>query len=365
MGGKKKGRQKQSKTSLLQDFPITVFADSPEKGIAMRKSQSGSLMEVVASVKQTEMVPDSWDDDVLEEKDPEEERVLKIRDPEVKTQLWLPRSKKENYLRLPIDFWHMLANYIPPHEIGLFARICHSAHSVTLTHSFWRRLYLRNCHAGTQDQLPQRLSTSTLLHRPRGLRACVIRALHITHQPFVAAARASGWPDPQRLIGATCMLHWTKRSAQKQVTFFFKLRDAAVDRKVARRGRVEEKEDWYKEHGEDVEEGEEERFLEEMSDIGHNPEEGCRVMQVGSAAWSKVPPVMGLQLRSVGLSVSGLGMRFHKLSLEFGTELRVIKIVLEPVTSLKILPWWSPAYPVEGEGSTCRAPALTADPWGV
>ena len=105
------------------------------------------------------------------------------------------------------------------------------------------------------------------------------------------------------------MLHWTKRSAQKQVTFFFKLRDAAVDRKVVRRERVEEKEDWYKEHGEDVEEGEEERFLEEMSDIGHNPEEGCRVMQVGSAAWSKVPPVMGLQLRSVGLSVSGLGMR--------------------------------------------------------
>ena len=102
------------------------------------------------------------------------------------------------------------------------------------------------------------------------------------------------------------MLHWTKRSAQKQVTFFFKLRDAAVDGKGVRRGRVEEKEDWSKEHGEDVDE---ESFLKEMSDIGHNPEEGCRVMQVGSAAWSKVPPVMGLQLRSVGLSVSGLGMR--------------------------------------------------------
>ena len=29
--------------------------------------------------------------------------------------------------------------------------------------------------------------------------------------------------------------------------------------------------------------------------------------------------------------------RFHKLSLEFGTQLRVIKVVLEPVTSLKVL----------------------------
>ena len=274
----------------------------------MRKSQSGTLKDVVATVKQNETVPDNWDDDVLDDKDPEE-RVLKIRDPEATTQLWQPKRKKDNYLRLPIDFWHMLANYIPPHEIGLFARICRAAHSVTLTQSFWRRLYLRICHAGMQDQLPQRLSTSTLLHRPRGLRACVIRALHIAHQPFVLAARASGWPDPQRLIGATCMLHWTKRSAQKQVTFFFKLRDAAVEGKGVRKGRVEEKEDWFKETGEDVDEEREESFLEEMSDIGHNPEEGCRVMQVGSAAWSKVPPVMGLQLRSVGLSVSGLGMR--------------------------------------------------------
>ena len=294
-------------------FPISVFADSPEKGVTMRKSQSGSLKEVVASVKQDETVPDSWDDDVLEDKDPEE-RVLKIRDPVATTKLWQPRRNKENYLRLPIDFWHMLASYIPPHEIGLFACICRAAHSVTWPQSFWRRLYLRICHdARTQDQLPQRLSTSTLLHRPRGLRACVIRALHIAHQPFVLAARAPGWPDPQRLIGATCMLHWTKRSAQKQVTFFFKLRDAAVEGKEVRRGRAEEKEDWLKEHGEDVdEEGREESFLEEMSDIGHNPEEGCRVMQVGSAAWSKVPPVMGLQLRSVGLSVSGLGMRWEK-----------------------------------------------------
>ena len=285
-----------------------AFADSSEKGIAMRKSQSGSFKEVIATVKQNEAVPDSWDD-VLEDKDLEE-RILKIRDPETKTHLWQPRKNKENFFRLPIDFWHVLATYIPPQEIGLFALICRDAHSVTWTQAFWRHLYLRICHSGTQDQLPQRLSTSTLLHRPRGLRACVIRALHITHQPFVSAGRGSGWPDPQRLIGTTCMLHWTKRSAQKQVTFFFKLRDAAaVEGKVTRRERVEEKEDWYNETREDEDQGRDENFLEEMSDIDHNPEEGCRVMQVGSAAWSKVPPVMGLQLRSVGLSVSGLGMR--------------------------------------------------------
>jgi len=362
MGGKSKGRQKQRNSSLLQDYPITAFADSPEKVGAMRKSQSCSFKDAVAKLKQEEeTVPDSWEEDEVEEKDPEE-RVLKIRDPVAKSQVWQPRRNKEAYRVLPIDFWHMLANYIPPQEIGLFALICRAAHSVTWTHAFWRRLYQRVCHAATQDQLPQRLSTSTLLHRPRGLRACVIRALHITHQPFVTAARASGWPDPQKLIGATCMLHWTKKSAQKQVTFFFKLRDASVDGRGVTRERIEAKEDWYRETGEDVDQ---ESFLEEMSDIGHNPEEGCRVMQVGSAAWSKVPPLMGLQLRSVGLSVSGLGMRFHKLSLEFGTQLRVIKVVLEPVTSLKILPWWSPSYPSEGEGSTCRAPALTADPWGL
>jgi len=106
-----------------------------------------------------------------------------------------------------------------------------------------------------------------------------------------------------------------------------------------------------------------ERFLEEMSNIQYNPDEGCRVLQVGAAAWTQLPSVMGLQLKSVGLSVSGMGMRYHRLNLQYGSELGTTPLVIEPVTSVKVLPWWNPGYPVDGEGSTHRSACLTADQW--
>ena len=49
---------------------------------------------------------------------------------------------------------------------------------------------------------------------------------------------------------------------------------------------------------------------------------------------------LGHEVRQFGWSQFRRSMflpRFHKLSLEFGTQLRVIKVVLEPVTSLKVL----------------------------
>ena len=80
--------------------------------------------------------------------------------------------------------------------------------------------------------------------------------------------------------GSYCTLHWTRRVAQKQVLFFFKLRDKCERKTMWLDGREAgggAGTSW--EHLEDSEETNE-TFLNEMSDIHHNPEDGCRVLQV-------------------------------------------------------------------------------------
>lgn len=73
------------------------------------------------------------------------------------------------------------------------------------------------------------------------------------------------------------------------MVFFFKLREAGV---VERRSSVQEEEGRIegevKEGAWDLgEEGEaEDTFLRELGDIRHNPEEGCRVLQVRRQVWA-------------------------------------------------------------------------------
>lgn len=364
----KKGRRRSPKAPLA-DFPIAVFADSPDRmsGGRMKKSQSGSSVREQPVLE--EDTPEDWGDrEEQEEEQGSSDRVLVTQEPVEKTVSWQPRWRE--YRVLGEDFWHMLGGLLQPEQVGVFALICRSSYTVTCSRSFWRRLYLRYYrHDLHSHLLPPRLLPSILLHRPRGLRSCVVRALHLLHPPFLArrGGAAGLWPDPSTLIGTRCTVHWTQKVAQKQVFFFFKLRNKFGEERVKRtreRGKEGvEGEEAGCDNFDDEEDGREGRFLEEMGDIMHNSEEGCKVLQVGAAAWARLPPVMGLHLRSVGLSVSGMGMRYHKLSLVFGTELRVTHLVLEPVTSIKVLPWWNPGYPVEGEGANLRPPTLTADHW--
>jgi len=305
-------------------------------------------------------IPDDWGE--REELKEDEERVVVTKEVEV-----LYHKPKKKYRQLPLDFWHLLGGYIPPEKVGVFALLCRASYHVTCCHSFWKCLYLRHyvphLHA---HLLPPRLLPATLLHRPRGLRRCVIRSLHLIYPGLRSERQAlkGVWPDPRTLVGSYCTVHWTRRVAQKQVFFYFKLRDNSVRDTLwsdnQRRGEAQN--GAHCDNFDDSEEAAED-FLKELSDIRWNPEAGCRVLAIGAAAWSQLPPVMGLQLRSIGLSVSGLGMRYHKLSLEFGSELQVTPLVLEPVTSMKVLPWWNPAYPAEGEGTTTRAATLQRDLW--
>jgi len=325
---KRRGKGKWTSKHPEVDFPIASFADSLDRVFGMKKSQSGNVKEMAKAI-QEEDVPDDWGDREEVEKETDERVVLTI----VQEKLWVPKKK---YRLLPIDFWHLLGGYIPPEKVGVFAMLCRASYSVTCSHSFWKGLYLRHFNPLLHsDLLPDRLLPSTLLHRPRGLRSCVIRALHIMYPGFQGESPLRGiWPDPRKLVGSYCSIHWTRRVAMKQVFFFFKLREKCAGN-LWRKNRGGGKEGQDCDNFDDTDEINED-FLEELSDIQYNPEEGCHVLQVGAAAWAQLPPVMGLQLRSVGLSVSGMGMRFHKLSLEFGTGLQVTHLVLEPVTSMKV-----------------------------
>ena len=85
-------------------------------------------------------------------------------------------------------------------------------------------------------------------------------------------------------LGTRCTVHWTQKVAQKQVFFFFKLRNKFGEERVKRtRGKGKdagEGEEAGCDNFDDEEDGREGRFLEEMGDIMHNTVEGCRVLQV-------------------------------------------------------------------------------------
>ena len=74
-----------------------------------------------------------------------------------------------------------------------------------------------------------------------------------------------------------------------------------------------------------------------------------------------MPPVLGLRLHQVSLSVSH-GMRHHKLKLRFGSprsdghgppdQQDTVTTVLDNVVNLKLLDWWNPEYPHDLQQAT-------------
>ena len=90
------------------------------------------------------------------------------------------------------------------------------------------------------------------------------------------------------------------------------------------------------------------------SDIAHNPDEGCLVLEVICQHFLSIPDIMGNFLQKSYLSV-GHGMRYHKLKLVFVPQLRLndkaalasgITLVMDPVINIRIFRWWEPLYPL-------------------
>jgi len=256
--------------------------------------------------------------------------------------------QQQDHKQFPLDFWDLLSRYIRPEQVGVFSAICRSSYLIVSTQGFWRRLYRR--YYAEEVEMPERLKPDCML-RPRGLRPCVIRVLHLCYGNYVEGRKKENiWADPHLLVGGICDMSWASKVGRKQCNFYFKIREhhtQAASHKLIYREEEEESED----EGEELKQ---QQFLDQLEDINYNQEKGCKVLQVNSTCWSRIPPVLGLRLYQVSLSVSH-GMRFHKLKLRFGSprtggrgppdQQDTVLVVLDNVVNLKILNWWNPQYP--------------------
>ena len=336
------------------DFPINC---SDSQGPEGRKSDllSNKAMSSLASLslKVADEVPDSWMERDNEDSDKEEQEPSSCLITRTNANTGSEKEKPGHNLIFPSEIWIILSDYIQPENVGKFARVCKTTHNIVSSQSFWRRLYRRHYDNLHHCDLPQRFHPDCM-SRPRGLRAAVIKMLHLTHPRFLETQTrlSSVWPDPHSLTGTICVLQSCNRVGRKSTYHYFKLKDNIISAKMTNDvidNGLEDEEDCLGE--------EQERrtaaLLSQLTNIHDNPEEGCSVLQVHSAHWSSLSPVMGLKLVSVSLSVSH-GMRYHKLKLSFGSPeasyvrtANTTEIVIDSVVGVKIYNWWHPHYSFE------------------
>jgi len=359
----RKNRKKKGVTArqLLPDpdLPVANFVDSSEKRIRVRKSDLGYFKAVMAQTvhKADDDIPDDWFDRDEEDLVSEETKTVINTAVELKPEIKIYTSEK--YRMYPIDFWHLLSNYIKPEQVGSFALICRQSNAVVCSQSFWRKLYQDYFDPVSHGDLPTRLLPDSM-SRPKGLIAGVIKMLHMTYQPFLErqTRQSQAWPDPHCLTGNLCTLNWSTKVAKKTVYYYFKFKDSLLQSPRHKHNDTMEEMDSDEEYS--IGDSQQtKQLLDDLSDIRYNTEEGCKTLQVTAASWSAIPPVLGQKLLGVTLSVSH-GMRFHKLKLLFGSPLtdcrrqaaqeEVAEVVIDSVCGMKVLNWWSPQYLSGGEG---------------
>ncbi|XP_056414187.1 transmembrane protein 183A isoform X1 [Hyla sarda] len=239
----------------------------------------------------------------------------------------------------PIDIWLVLASYIRPEDVVTFALICKKAWTVTCTAVFWMRLYKR--HYQTSAYLPVRLLPGCM-YRLRSLRACVIRSLFHTYEPFCSRlAKNPSLPEstPNTLLNSKCLLFWCKKveagsRPEALWEFNFKLKKLPPKQKNHCLNGLQPP--------------------AEYKEVHFNPDQDCCLLQVNTLNFIFIPVVMGMTLTYLTINVS-TDMRHHRVRLLFqdcpvlnGKKPRGdqgVQIVLDPVHSVHLLDWWHPKYP--------------------
>lgn len=119
----------------------------------------------------------------------------------------------------PVDLWFLVGDYVAPEDVCTFACICHDTHVVAHSARFWLNIYRRFCRGC--NSLPMSLQSTSVEHRPHGLRTRVIRALFRVYRPLSErlvnqpSSTVSCHADPHRLTGLRCLTVWQERSSNR------------------------------------------------------------------------------------------------------------------------------------------------------
>ena len=73
-------------------------------------------------------------------------------------------------------------------------------------------------------------------------------------------------------VGRVCTLHWSSKLSRRQCFFYFKLKDQFI---IENKSKHQE---YFAEEWEEI--NVDKGFLDKLSDINHNPENGCKLLQV-------------------------------------------------------------------------------------
>ncbi|CAG4928859.1 unnamed protein product [Colias eurytheme] len=220
----------------------------------------------------------------------------------------------------PEIIWYLISAFVHPEDVGTFAAINKSTYAITKRESFWYSLYKRYC--ANHMQLPKKLRIEEN-YRAYGLRQRVIRALYNTHDVFLERTAKESVYDsrPHALVGRRCVNSWFTKG-QLNWSVFFKLK---------KQGEIIVKDDTGR--------------------VDANPEEGTKVLQVFCKTLYNMPPLMGLTLSTVSLTLSQ-GFSSQKLHLGFNKGNNVSRnifpecsIVLDSVVSMNVFDWWHSKYP--------------------
>lgn len=159
------------------------------------------------------------------------------------------------------DIWFVISKFICPEDVSCFARICKQTEYICTTATFWNNLYKR--HYRDMDKMPDRLKPEYML-RLGGLRACVIRSLYFTYEPFLKRLPLLVQQDSCILEKRECVASWAIE-IKDNWHFCYKLKQklrpgsrAAISEQIKMKN----------------------SFLEVYQDIYQNTEENCKILVV-------------------------------------------------------------------------------------